>query len=73
MQPNGCDLNFIDGNHEHEWVRHDTELAKRLDAAIVVWHDYGTEPGVTQVVDGLGETVTRVLGTRMAYQLNGAR
>jgi len=70
VQPNGgCDLIFIDGNHDHEWVKHDTELAKRLDAAIVVWHDYGTEPGVTQVVDGLGETVTRVLGTRMAYQL----
>jgi len=71
VQPNGgCDLVFIDGNHAYEWVKHDSELATTLGAKVIAWHDYGTEEGVTQAVDELGEGVVRVLGTRMAYKLN---
>jgi hypothetical protein len=66
----GCDLVFIDGNHDYEWVKHDTDLALRLGAKIIVWHDYGTEPGVTRAVDELGEGVVRVLGTRIAFKIN---
>lgn len=65
------DLVFIDGNHAYEWVKHDTELAKRLDARVVVWHDYGTESGVTRVVDEVGSGVVRVLRTRVAYLAKG--
>jgi predicted O-methyltransferase YrrM len=66
------DLVFIDGNHAPDWVKHDIALAKKLDAKVIVWHDYGTEPGVTQAVDGLGERcIYRVFGTKIAYQLRG--
>jgi hypothetical protein len=71
VQPNGgCDLIFIDGNHAYEWVKHDSELAIKLNAKVIVWHDYGTEIGVTQAVDETGTGVTRVLGTRIAYKIN---
>lgn len=63
------DLVFIDGNHAMGYVWTDIELSKRVDARVVVWHDYGTEPGVTQAVDEVGAGVVRVMKTRVAYQV----
>jgi hypothetical protein len=63
------DLVFIDGNHAYDWVKHDTELARRLNARVIAWHDYGTEPGVTRAVGEVGRNVTVVQNTRLAYEI----
>ena len=34
------DMVFIDGNHEYEYVKSDTELALKFQPKIIVWHDY---------------------------------
>ena len=68
--PGPFDLIFIDGNHEYEYVLHDTSNA--LDhirsGGLIVWHDYGNFSGVSRVVDELPENI-RVcvpMGTRLA-------
>jgi hypothetical protein len=63
------DMVFIDGNHALGWVWSDIELSKRVGARVIAWHDYGTEPGVTQAVDEVGAGVVRVMKTRVAYQV----
>ena len=47
------------------------ELARKLDAKVIVWHDYGTEPGVTKAVDE-EKDVIRVLRTKVAYWIRGS-
>ena len=65
------DLVFIDGNHAYEYAKFDSELARKLDAKVIVWHDYGTEPGVTKAVDE-EKDVIRVLRTKVAYWIRGS-
>jgi hypothetical protein len=61
------DLIFIDGNHAKEYVEYDTNLAMSLNPKIIAWHDYGTEAGVTEVLDSMTYPIVRVMNTRMAY------
>ena len=43
---------FIDADHSYEGVKRDTRIAQSLlSGGVLVWHDYGTEPGVTQFID----------------------
>jgi len=63
------DLVFIDGDHSFDWVQHDTKLAQDLKAKIIVWHDYGTEEGVTKFIDQIDIPVVRVFRTRIAYHI----
>ena len=48
-------LVFVDGAHSYEYARKDSETAMRLVQAegVVVWHDYGVWPGVTQALEEL--------------------
>lgn len=42
--PRGCeqhDLVFIDGNHNYQHVKNDTELAISMHPKVICWHDYG--------------------------------
>lgn len=42
--PRGCehhDMVFIDGNHDYDHVKNDTELAISWNPKVIVWHDYG--------------------------------
>jgi predicted O-methyltransferase YrrM len=48
-------LVFVDGSHAYDYARKDSETAMRLvrPGGIVLWHDYGVWPGVTQALDEL--------------------
>jgi len=37
------DMVFIDGNHNYNYVKNDTELAFKLNPKLIVWHDYNSE------------------------------
>jgi len=71
------DLFFVDADHTYEFVKHDSETAKRMLArrGIIVWHDYRWEPqdkecaGVTQAVNEFHEVYGncfQIEGTRFA-------
>lgn len=50
------DLVFVDAGHGYEYVASDTRRALELirgRQGIILWHDYGFEPGVTRAVDEL--------------------
>ncbi len=65
------DFVFIDGAHDYESVRKDTENALRIirPGGIIVWHDYGVWKGVTRCLDELREQFPVVLlkDTTLAY------
>lgn len=45
---------FVDACHDYEFVRSDTRAALQLAdpaGAVILWHDYGSWPGVTEAVD----------------------
>jgi hypothetical protein len=47
---------FVDGAHSYEYVLSDTRKAMAMldgGRGIVLWHDYGSWPGVTQALDEL--------------------
>jgi ABC-type arginine transport system ATPase subunit len=48
-------LVFIDCSHAYDYARTDSESAMRLvkTGGIVLWHDYGVWPSVTQAHDEL--------------------
>jgi predicted O-methyltransferase YrrM len=48
-------LVFVDGSHAYDYVRKDSETAMRLvrPGGVVIWHDYGVWPGVTQALEEL--------------------
>jgi predicted O-methyltransferase YrrM len=72
---NKVDFIFIDASHSAPYVRNDTEVALRLIGnrnGLIVWHDYGGWPGVTEVLEDyqakdarLGQLVN-VVGTSLA-------
>jgi predicted O-methyltransferase YrrM len=52
----GCaGLVFVDGSHAYDYAKKDSQTALRLVApgGIVLWHDYGVWPGVTQALEEL--------------------
>lgn len=55
---NTCDVVFIDACHTYDYVRNDSEQAMKLlkKGGLVIWHDYGTWPGVTQALNELHQT-----------------
>jgi hypothetical protein len=65
------DFVFIDGSHAAAYVHSDTNRAGLLTddrKAVVVWHDYGEWPGVTETLDTLAPTMKgayRVAGTTL--------
>ena len=48
-------LVFVDGSHAYDYAKKDSETAMRLvrPRGIVLWHDYGVWPGVTQALEEL--------------------
>lgn len=67
------DLIFIDGCHEETYVRDDSKnaLTQLTSTGIIVWHDYGEIPDVSNVVDVLVKetpnlSVCVIEGTRLA-------
>jgi hypothetical protein len=71
----GYDFVFIDGGHDYETVKHDSELALQLvgRGGIIAWHDYNDNPanGVKTVVDKInsevGGRVVKVEGTWLCF------
>lgn len=66
------DLVYVDGAHTYEYVASDTRKALRMltPTGTIVWDDYGSNPGVYQLVNEFAATADRpvfhVFGTRMA-------
>ena len=66
------DLIYIDGGHTYEYVKSDTENALELlsPTGTIVWDDYGSHPGVYELVTALAATLDKpvyhVFGSRMA-------
>ena len=54
----GIDLCFIDGSHAYGYVLNDSARAVRMlrQGGVILWHDYGLWPGVTQALDELYST-----------------
>lgn len=69
------DIVFIDGCHYREYVARDTENALRYlrPGGLVVWHDYGSSKGVSDVVDETSAKikVRAIAGTRLAVGFLG--
>jgi predicted O-methyltransferase YrrM len=69
-----ADAVFIDGDHSHAAVMHDSLLAYDLvrEGGIIVWHDYGNATvEVTRVLDELsrsGHAIHSVEATWLAYE-----
>ena len=66
------DLIFIDGCHTYEYVKSDTEKAitNLKPGGVLVWHDYGMMPEVSNAVDEIAHTrtikISAIQGTRLA-------
>jgi predicted O-methyltransferase YrrM len=61
------DFVFVDGSHADDYVLNDTEVAFRLlrqDRGVIVWHDYGSWPGVARVLDRLYRSRPEFRGLR---------
>lgn len=65
------DLVFIDGCHSEAYVRSDSQnaIGQLIRGGVIVWHDYGSFPEVSQVVD----RVAREVDTMKLYALEGTR
>lgn len=66
-----ADLVYVDGAHDYEHVRNDTERALSLltERGIVAWDDYPSEPGVYRFLNEFAEghgDLLHVRGTRLA-------
>ncbi len=64
------DFVFIDGAHDYESVRKDTENALRIvrEGGIILWHDYSISKGVTLCLNELRQRlpVVWIQGTTLA-------
>ena len=71
-QPVGeVDMVFIDGNHQYEWVKSDTELARKFNPKVIIWHDYGSEAGVRKYIDEInkaGKTIVHTQNSLMVWE-----
>lgn len=63
--PRGCEVHdfvFIDGNHDYEHVKNDTELAMSMRPRIIMWHDYNNgNDGVTKYINELVTNDSEIL------------
>lgn len=63
---------FIDGKHNYEYVRKDTEQAVRAAPNLIIWHDLQipeVERAVADTMRSEPYRVNRVAGTRVGYAL----
>ena len=64
---------FIDGKHDYQYAKNDTELALKSNPKLIIWHDMqiaGVEQAVTEVMAGQPDyELFRVLKTRIAFAL----
>ena len=66
-------LVFVDGSHAYDYAKTDSETAMRLirPGGIVLWHDYGVWPGVTQALEELdtsrGLGLANIRGTSLVF------
>lgn len=70
------DVVFVDGSHSYEYVLSDSRNAIQLlrgGRGVIIWHDYGTWPGVTRALNDLRREdprfagLKRVLDTSFGY------
>lgn len=56
------DFVFVDGAHDYQSVRKDTENALRLlrPGGVILWHDYGVAEGVTLCLNELAKDLPLV-------------
>lgn len=74
------DLCFVDGSHAYEYVINDSARAVETlrPGGVILWHDYGTWPGVTEALDELQRTnpafssLRWIDGTTLAILHHGA-
>jgi len=61
-----ADMFFIDGDHRHDGIKRDTEMAMK-SARVIVWHDYGNKktPDVTEYLDQM--CIKKIEGTGLVY------
>jgi predicted O-methyltransferase YrrM len=64
------DLIFIDGSHQYQYVKKDSENALRMlkeGKGVIVWHDYARQDGVTKALNELSsrELLYWVKGTSL--------
>jgi len=66
-------LVFVDGSHTYDYARRDSETAMRLvrPGGMVLWHDYGVWPGVTQALEELEQSrrlgLKHIRGTSLVF------
>lgn len=66
-------LVFVDGSHAYDYARQDSDTALRLvrPGGMVLWHDYGVWPGVTQALEELearlGLGLAHIRGTSLVF------
>lgn len=66
-------LVFVDGSHAYDYAKKDSETALGLarPGGIVLWHDYGVWPGVTQALEELeaarGLGLVNIAGTSLVF------
>lgn len=60
------DLCFVDGAHSREYVLNDSQRALEMThpGSVILWHDYGMWPGVTQALNELREQDGAFAGLR---------
>jgi len=66
-------LVFVDGSHAYEYAKKDSETALRLvgPGGIILWHDYGVWPGVTEALEELEASrhlgLVNIKGTSLVF------
>lgn len=69
--PNNFDAIIIDGCHDYNYVKSDTENSLKIirKGGIIIWHDYGLLKDVTKYIDKLSKSynISVITGTRVAY------
>jgi len=72
-----CGLVFVDGSHARDYVLSDSRAALRMvrEGGVVLWHDYGIWPDVTETLESLateqGLAIRCIRGTSLACWRNG--
>ena len=72
-------LVFVDGSHAYDYAKKDSETAMRLvrRGGVVLWHDYGVWPGVTQALEELEAArrlgLVNIRGTSLVFWRAGQR
>lgn len=70
------DMIFIDANHNYKHTKRNTELARKFNPKIIVWHDYPNEKGVKKYIDELiskGHEIICLSGSLSSYEICKAK